>query len=153
MIRSVVVTRVTRLFTELDVLHVRHGRQDPVKVLPRTQQLVQIFGAHFLRIFTQHVQLALRHTEHRRIGLIHGRDACDVFIHDLLQAVLQHLGRDVVGVDVNVRGVIFVLKKGTHRGIDLFNNIRHWTVQLRFEIRVVHNVLDHGFGRDSPFGE
>src|SRR5574337_654079 len=115
LVGAVVEARVARFLAELDVLHVRFGGDDAGVVLPGAQQLVQVLGAHLGRVFLQQRELFFGHREQLVVGVVVGGDAGDVLVHDLLQPELQHLGRDVVRVDVLGGGVVLVLHVGANR--------------------------------------
>src|SRR3990167_932553 len=80
-VRAVIVPRITRLLTELDVLHVRLGGEDAVVVLPGAQQLVQVLGAHLEGVFLQQLELLLADFKHLGVGLIVGRHTRAILVH------------------------------------------------------------------------
>ena len=131
---------------------IRLGSQNAVVVLPSAQQFVQILGTHFFGVFLEHGQFALGHRQHMGVGLVHRGNAGDIFVHDLLQAELQHLGGDVVGVNVDGRGVILVGEEITHRGIDFFRQFLGRARQFGLPVAVIQYEFGDGLGCDAPFG-
>src|SRR5512139_534712 len=152
LVGAVVEAGITALLTELDVLHVGFRREDTVVVFPGAQQFVQVLRTHLLGVFLQHFQLLFGHRQHLVVGSVVGRDTGNILVHDFLQTELQHLGRDVVGVDVDRRGVVLVLEEGTHRLVDIFHQLLDGGVEFDFQVLVVDAVLDHGLGAHAAFG-
>ena len=152
-VRSVVVAGIARLLAELDVFHVRPRRHDAMAVLPCAQQFMQIPGAHLHRILAEHLQLSLGNLEHDGVGLISRRYAGHIFIHQLLQPQLQHFRRDVVGIDVDVGGVILVFQPGSDRAVQLRHDLFHRLVEFGRQIPIVDDVLHHRLGGDTPLGK
>ena len=112
---------------------------------------MNISSSQFFTVFAHSLQLFHHDLKACIGGLIECCGSCAVLMGGFHHPVHHALGLEVVGVDVNGRGVFTVVKEGSYRFVNQVNQFLFALAQGRCKVSKILGISDHLFRDHASF--